>query len=317
MIYDTAEKATNLQRYKAVIVAFQKNGCHWKHAHKHHIKPKSLYPELENDYKNIVKVPDIVHWALHEWLLRHYAETGNTNGIEKMKYVDLETYINSDKKSEIEFDFSRKDEILDYIFKSALLYGAELNERSMLYTHQLNPDFLRTTEKMLLLYSSVKKGPTYKFLTQINNPEIMSLAERISNTPADGWKYLIHMKTENLENLKIAAKKNGMRICRSIRKCNPEPVIADIEYIDRPIKPDMPPCSKDYETWNYSSRLYYIRKWCASLFGRRKIDELDINGNELDGIIDEFYPDKELKKFRAEKILEQFRELADADIDDI
>lgn len=85
---------TNLEKYKLCIAMYREVGCSEYFGHRHHIKPKSLYPEFANDYYNIVKVPDVVHWALHKWLLRHYEETDNILGIEKMSHNTLEDFIN-------------------------------------------------------------------------------------------------------------------------------------------------------------------------------------------------------------------------------
>lgn len=112
---------TNLMKYKVCVAVYREIRSYRQPYHRHHIKPKSLYPELADDWNNIVAVPDIVHWALHKWLLEHYRETRNQAAAEKMEKVDLETYINDNLK-EMKFDFSASGEILELLEAALEMY---------------------------------------------------------------------------------------------------------------------------------------------------------------------------------------------------
>ena len=101
MKYNNYNKLSNIQKYYLIVNAAkivqkrfddlleQKSGLHF-----HHIKPKSLYPDLANDEQNLIKVPAIIHWALHKILLEYFKEINNEVAIKKMSYVNLEDFIN-------------------------------------------------------------------------------------------------------------------------------------------------------------------------------------------------------------------------------
>lgn len=114
------EELTNLDWYKLIIWTYSKLNV-YGNVHKHHIKPKCLYPDLAEDEKNMVKVPAIVHWALHKLLFNHYKETNNEESIDKLKHVDIETFINDGQKNYAKshstslYDFSKADEIIEFI----------------------------------------------------------------------------------------------------------------------------------------------------------------------------------------------------------
>ena len=132
------ERLTDIQKYKLTIWAYQHLYVYDDNndarsfekrlrnmSHKHHVKPKSLYPKLANDNNNIVRVPAIVHWALHKWLLAYYQQTNNFDAIDKMSKVNLEDFINQqldEIKSDVYFDFSRENEMLDEIEYKVWLY---------------------------------------------------------------------------------------------------------------------------------------------------------------------------------------------------
>lgn len=97
-------------------------GPYW---HKHHIKPKSICPDLKDDPDNIVSVPDVVHWALHEWLNEHLKASGN-QAYDRMKFADVATFINN--TSPYKIDFSKRGEILDFIFKGVMEFAADLKK---------------------------------------------------------------------------------------------------------------------------------------------------------------------------------------------
>lgn len=106
---------TDIDKYNLTCWTYKKclrgyTGQRW---HKHHIKPKSVYPELKDDPDNIVAVPDVVHWALHEWLNKHLKDSAN-DAYERLKFADVATFIND--QSPYKIDFSRRDEILEFIF---------------------------------------------------------------------------------------------------------------------------------------------------------------------------------------------------------
>lgn len=115
------KELTNLDWYKLIIWAYSKLNV-YGNVHKHHIKPKCLYPDLAEDEKNIINVPAIVHWALHKLLFKHYEETNNKEATSKLQHVDIETFINDGQKNYARshsntslYDFSKADEIIELI----------------------------------------------------------------------------------------------------------------------------------------------------------------------------------------------------------
>ena len=89
---------TNLEKYKLCIWACKKTAYFKCRTHRHHIRPKCLYPQLADDSRNIVIAPEIAHWALHEWLLDHYVSLEDKEAVQKLEHVDLETFINGGRK---------------------------------------------------------------------------------------------------------------------------------------------------------------------------------------------------------------------------
>ena len=108
------QRLTDIQKYKLIVWTYSKISDA-DNVHRHHIKPKCLYPKLAKDPSNIIKVPGIVHWALHKLLLSHYKQFGNTKAVSKLKYVNLETYLNKDT---IKYDFSKSDDIVQLIVQT-------------------------------------------------------------------------------------------------------------------------------------------------------------------------------------------------------
>ena len=51
---------------------------------KHHIKPKSLFPELAKDQNNLVKLTYREHYLAHHLLYRYYKSIGDKNATSKM-----------------------------------------------------------------------------------------------------------------------------------------------------------------------------------------------------------------------------------------
>ena len=54
---------------------------------KHHIKPKSIYPDLKNDQSNIVKLLPEEHYKCHQLLPEIYKEANDEEAYEKMLYA--------------------------------------------------------------------------------------------------------------------------------------------------------------------------------------------------------------------------------------
>lgn len=114
------KEMTNLEWYKLCIWAYSKIYV-YGNSHKHHIKPKCLYPNLVDDKKNIIEVPAIVHWALHKLLFDYYVSVGNDEAVEKLRHVDIESFINEGQKNYAKnhptslYDFSKADEMMEFI----------------------------------------------------------------------------------------------------------------------------------------------------------------------------------------------------------
>lgn len=105
----------SLDWYKLIIHTYKIVKYAQCKTHKHHIKPKCLYPELVDDYQNIIEVPEIVHWALHELLFDYYKQTSNKEAVSKLQKVNLEYFINECLRGASHFgpiklyDFSKRD----------------------------------------------------------------------------------------------------------------------------------------------------------------------------------------------------------------
>ena len=123
MKYNNYHKLSNIQKYYLIVNAAKivhkrfnylldkKSGLHF-----HHIKPKSLYPDLIDDKENLIKVPAIIHWTLHKILLDYYKEINNEVAIKKMSYVNLEDFINKfyeNRKKKFNFDVVCREIFLD------------------------------------------------------------------------------------------------------------------------------------------------------------------------------------------------------------
>jgi len=54
---------------------------------KHHIKPRSIYPDLVNDKNNIVKLTAAEHFKCHYYLVKMYEEEGNIFAYKKMLFA--------------------------------------------------------------------------------------------------------------------------------------------------------------------------------------------------------------------------------------
>ena len=82
--------------------------------HTHHIKPKSIYPELQDDIDNKVELPAIVHAAAHHFLSKFAGETGYER-FKNIHYADVVGFINENLKDRV---FSFDDNVADEIFSS-------------------------------------------------------------------------------------------------------------------------------------------------------------------------------------------------------
>ena len=80
----------SLEKYKLACFVYGRSvvvkWCdeHGPAKHSHHIKPKSIWPELANDCYNIVDVPPAVHAVLHKWLYEAMLEANDPNA-DKMR----------------------------------------------------------------------------------------------------------------------------------------------------------------------------------------------------------------------------------------
>ena len=110
---------TNLEKYK-IICKLYKEFFHWRYSlsdlpwHTHHIKPKSIYPELQDDEDNKVKLPAIVHAAAHHFLSK-FAEETDDERFKSIHYADVVGFINENLKDRV---FSFDDNVADEIFSS-------------------------------------------------------------------------------------------------------------------------------------------------------------------------------------------------------
>lgn len=79
---------TYKERYYAIINNRKANPLPKdQYGEKHHIKPKSLYPELASDKNNIVRLSAFEHYLCHFYLVKIYEEEGNTNQKNRMLYA--------------------------------------------------------------------------------------------------------------------------------------------------------------------------------------------------------------------------------------
>ena len=110
---------TNLEKYK-IICKLYKEFFHCRYSsygmpwHTHHIKPKSIYPELNDDRDNKVELPAIVHAAAHHFLSK-FAEETDDERFKNIHYADVVGFINENLKDRV---FSFDDNVADEIFSS-------------------------------------------------------------------------------------------------------------------------------------------------------------------------------------------------------
>lgn len=178
---------TAIEKYNLVCGLYKKTTSYGKsHWHTHHIKPKSIYPEIADDYNNIVKVPDVVHWALHEWLNEHLKNSGNS-AYSRLKVVDIASYINNNSKYKI--DFSQREAILDFIFTRIRDYIVALKTN--------DENYKRECEEIdnVLNKAFIFCGAGVEFLSTMKIPD--SLSTCIASTckeRGDVYKYGYRLK---------------------------------------------------------------------------------------------------------------------------
>lgn len=111
---------TNLEKYKTICRLYKQQfftckrssyGLPW---HTHHIKPKSIYPELKDDKDNTVELPAIVHAAAHHFLSK-FAEETDDERFKNIHYADVVGFINENLKDRV---FSFDSNVADEIFSS-------------------------------------------------------------------------------------------------------------------------------------------------------------------------------------------------------
>ena len=153
---------SNLEKYKFGICMCQESRCSHYSFHNHHIKPKALYPNLADDWNNQVAVPDILHWALHYWLLEHYKESGDQNAAYKMRDTPtgVANYINKflEKKENLHIDFNAdKDGILKECERLLAEFAATWD-----WYKPFETKFKEERSRTLQLTGASKDGSKYK-----------------------------------------------------------------------------------------------------------------------------------------------------------
>lgn len=215
--YNNYKKLSNIQKYYLIVNAAKivhkrfnylldkKSGLHW-----HHIKPKSLYPDLANDKENLIKVPAIVHWALHKILLDYYKEINNEVAIKKMSYVNLEDFINNfykNRKKKFNFKEFEVEFINDDISHNFLIYKVLICCKHIIYSEiylQLLKEECNRIEKAFREkkiisintdeYEQYKqKGKYYKEYRSELNAARKKLLDTTKNVKDDINKYYVNL----------------------------------------------------------------------------------------------------------------------------
>lgn len=95
------------KRYFCVGKSLSNNQCF----HYHHIKPKSLYPELATRYSNLIPVPPTLHAVLHCFLKTAYKFAGETDIANKFNVAaNIIKYANEHSQ----FRIDNNKVVLDY-----------------------------------------------------------------------------------------------------------------------------------------------------------------------------------------------------------
>lgn len=274
---------TNLDKYKLCIAMYREVGCWQYFRHKHHIKPKSLYPELANDYHNMVYVPDVVHWALHKWLLRHYEETDNILGIEKMSHNTFEDFINkSITKSGKFIDFKN--------YESEMLWHIErLVQKFLLAKHNKKMQ-MEKLSKTIFIFGGTKDNSCLRLCCSswdVVPTKLLPLMTEIKNQPTNrGWtiwwkKFSIQAK--DFPEFEQCCTEIGVPLVRSVilGRANKLGIghLAEASFKE----PRLPKTIRN--------QIMYVHNDFMNMFGAKSYDELDIDDDLVDKYIT---PQKEL-----------------------
>lgn len=102
----------------------------------HHIKPKSLFPELINDKNNIVRLKYIEHFFAHLYLYLYYKqETNDKHAQIKMGYA-LEPMLNIF----IKCNNSQRIENIELVYEELKTYMAENKRNDMIEYYEQHPE---------------------------------------------------------------------------------------------------------------------------------------------------------------------------------
>lgn len=76
------------QEYQNIVTFRRKNPLPSnEYGENHHVKPRSLYPDLAKDPDNIVRLTASEHYKCHYYLVKMYEETGETKAYQKMVFA--------------------------------------------------------------------------------------------------------------------------------------------------------------------------------------------------------------------------------------
>ena len=157
---------TNLEKYK-IICKLYKQFLTCKHSsydlplHTHHIKPKSIYPELKDDRDNQVELPAIVHAAAHHFLSK-FAEETDDERFKNIHYADVVSFINENLKDRV---FSFDDNVADEIFSSIAGAYRELMKSAL--------NASKEYEKDRFFITGFVKGCSFVNVRMVNRNEIV------------------------------------------------------------------------------------------------------------------------------------------------
>lgn len=132
---------TNLEKYKIICKLYKefftcKRSSYDLPWHIHHIKPKSIYPELQDDRDNKVQLPAIVHAAAHHFLSK-FAEETDDERFKNIHYADVVGFINKNLKDRV---FSFDDNVADEIFSSIADAYRELSRLALNTSNEYEKD---------------------------------------------------------------------------------------------------------------------------------------------------------------------------------
>lgn len=145
---------TNLEKYKIICKLYKKvfrttffpdpwmdPWVSIQSFHTHHIKPKSIYPDLKDDEDNKVELPSIVHAAAHHFLSK-FAEETDDERFKNIHYADVVGFINKNLKDSV---FTFDDNVADEIFSSIVGAYRELVQSALNRSKEYEKDRLFIT----------------------------------------------------------------------------------------------------------------------------------------------------------------------------